>query len=266
MVTVPDLDPMALESDALWFVYNDRSEVLLHDGLIPRGTKPPARTKVIHLMGVQDGQYAFTARVEDPDDISDDGFWMNLRRIYGTIDEDEWVLAGRAVQILDWERDHKFCGRCASATEHHVSDRARECPSCGLLSYPRLTPAIIVLVERDDGKVLLAWGRQFPGRFYSALAGFVEPGENFEQAVAREVKEEVGIDVSDVTYFGSQPWPFPNSIMIGFLAKYAGGDLVIDETEIVEADWYGPEDLPPIPRGRMSIAGWLIEDWLARQS
>jgi len=134
------------------------------------------------------------------------------------------------------------------------------------MAFPRLTPAVITLVEREDGKALLAWGRQFPGRFFSALAGFVEPGETLEQCVAREVKEEVGIEVANIRYYGSQPWPFPNSLMIGFQADYASGDLVLQEEEIVEAGWFGPEELPPVPKGRMSIAGWLIEDWLERRA
>ena len=133
------------------------------------------------------------------------------------------------------------------------------------MAYPRLTPAIIVLIERDDGRALLAWGRQFPGRFYSALAGFVEPGESLEQCVAREVKEEVGIAVADLRYFGSQPWPFPHSLMIGFNARYVSGEVTPQESEIVEAGWYHHEELPPAPRGGMSIAGWLIDDWITRQ-
>ncbi|MEZ5227372.1 MAG: NAD(+) diphosphatase [Acidimicrobiales bacterium] len=107
-------------------------------------------------------------------------------------------------------------------------------------------------------------GRPLPGRFFSALAGFVEPGESLEECVAREVREEVGIEVSDITYFGSQPWPFPHSVMIGFTARYAGGEITIQEEEIVEAGWYGPDELPPAPRGGMSIAGWLIDDWVQR--
>lgn len=121
-----------------------------------------------------------------------------------------------------------------------------------------------MLVERED-EILLAHGRQFPGRFFSTLAGFVEAGESLEQTVHREIKEEVGIEVTDVKYFDSQPWPFPHSLMIGFTAKYRSGDLVIQEDEIVEAGWYHADDLPPCPVGGMSIAGWLIQDWLDRR-
>jgi NAD+ diphosphatase len=124
-----------------------------------------------------------------------------------------------------------------------------------------------MLVERESEhgpEVLLAWGRQFPGRFFSALAGFVEPGESLEECVVREVFEETRIVVDSVRYFGSQPWPFPHSIMIGFVARYVSGEIQVQEEEIVEAGWFSPNELPPVPRGGMSIAGWLIEDWLSR--
>jgi len=135
------------------------------------------------------------------------------------------------------------------------------------MQFPRLSPATITLVTRGDNdeEVLLAHGRQFGARFFSCLAGFVEPGESLEQCVAREIMEEVGVEVTDIRYFNSQPWPFPNSLMIGFQAKYAGGELNLQESEIAEAGWFTVDDMPPHPRGGMSIAGWLIEDWLAKQ-
>ncbi len=148
----------------------------------------------------------------------------------------------------------------------HDRERARRCDGCGLMAFPRLTPAVIALVERDDGQALLAWGRQFPGRFFSALAGFVEPGETLEQTVVREVYEEVGVRVDNVRYFGSQPWPFPHSLMVGFNADFVEGELTLQEDEIVEAGWFRHDDLPPVPRGRMSIAAWLIDDWVHRQT
>jgi NAD+ diphosphatase len=132
------------------------------------------------------------------------------------------------------------------------------------MAFPRLSPAMIVLVEKGD-QALLAWGRQFPGRFFSTLAGFVEPGESLEQAVEREVMEEVSLAVNDVRYFGSQPWPFPHSLMCGFHCTYESGEISIQEEEIVEADWFDATDLPPCPIGGMSIAGWLIQDWLQRR-
>jgi len=131
-----------------------------------------------------------------------------LRKIYGRLDEDLFWIAARAVQIVDWDRTHQFCGRCGVPLRTKTTERAKECPQCGLLHFPRLAPAIIVLVERDN-KLLLARSRHFPSGMYSVIAGFVEPGESLEEAVVREMKEEVGISVKDIKYFGSQPWPFP---------------------------------------------------------
>jgi NAD+ diphosphatase len=187
-----------------------------------------------------------------------------LMGLWGHVDDTTWTLAGRAVQLVEWDRTHRFCGRCGTSTDQAPGERARRCPACGLLAFPRLAPAIIVLVERDDGRALLARGRTFPIPMYSCLAGFVEPGETLEEAVHREVYEEVGITLDGIRYWASQPWPFPHSLMLGFNASYADGDLVLDDREIVDAQWYAPDDLPPIPPG-MSIARRLIDDWVERR-
>ncbi|MGY9074232.1 MAG: NAD(+) diphosphatase [Acidimicrobiales bacterium] len=216
-----------------------------------------------HFLGLLDGTPVWAV---DLHDSSEEGDYepVHLRKLYERIPEEQWVLAGRAEQIVNYERTHRFCGRCASPTVSSPSDRGRVCPECKHMAFPRLSPAMIVLVEKGD-QALLAWGRQFPGRFFSTLAGFVEPGESLEQAVEREVMEEVGITVDNIRYFGSQPWPFPHSLMCGFQCDYAAGEIVIQEEEIVEANWYNPDDLPPCPVGGMSIAGSLIEDWLQRK-
>lgn len=256
-----------LDRPSRWFVF-DRNKLMLVDGAIPTGAGCPGAgaggPESEHVLG-HDGETPYrAARVGADFAPPMDADMVDLRQAFAILDEADWVMAGRAQQILGWEHDHRFCGRCGSATERHTSERSMSCPGCGMMSFPRLTPAIITLVEREDGRALLAWGRQFPGRFFSALAGFVEPGESLEETVEREIKEEVGIGVSDIRYFGSQPWPFPHSLMIGFQARYLHGDLKLQESEIVEADWFHAHELPPVPKGRMSIAGWLIEDWLSR--
>ncbi|MEL7156102.1 MAG: NAD(+) diphosphatase [Actinomycetota bacterium] len=267
MVSPAELDALrpAPSADARWFVTDGRSNVLLVDGEIPLGSSAPMEGDA-HLMGVDRGAPVWAVQVGEGAAPPEMGQWLHLRQLYGSVPEQDWALAGRAVQILAWDRDHRFCGRCGTACSNHANDRAKECPACGLIAYPRLTPAVIVLVERDDGRALLAWGAQFPGRFFSALAGFVEPGESLEECVRREVGEEVGITVDDIAYFGSQPWPFPHSLMIGFTARYVDGELTPQESEIVEAGWYHHHELPPAPRGGMSIAGWLIEDWIKRRA
>jgi NAD+ diphosphatase len=189
--------------------------------------------------------------------------YADLMSLWGQIDETTWVIAGRALQLVEWVRTHRYCGRCGVETVDAPGERARRCPRCGLLAFPRLAPAIITLVERGDGRALLARNSRWPTSMYSCLAGFVEPGETLEEAVRREVHEEVGVLVGDLRYRRSQPWPFPHSLMIGFNATYESGEIVCDEAEIADARWFAPDDLPSIP-GPMSIARWLIDDWLTR--
>ena len=170
------------------------------------------------------------------------------------------------MQIVEWARTHRFCGRCGEATQPAEGERAMRCPACGLLAFPRLSPAMITLVTRGepgpDQEALLARGLRFPRPMYSCLAGFVEPGESLEAAVVREVEEEVGIRVANPRYFGSQPWPFPNSLMVGFRADWVAGEIVCDPTEIADANWYRKDELPMVPPG-ISIARKLIDAWLA---
>lgn len=213
-----------------------------------------------HFLGVLSGRGVWAVDVHE--EVEPHGF-EPLMSLYGKVDEVLWTLAGRAVQIVEWDRTHRFCGRCGNETEPMKGERARRCPACGLLAFPRLSPAVIVLVERGD-QCLLARNKNFPLPMYSTLAGFVEPGETVEQTVHREIREEVGIEVADLRWFGSQPWPFPNSLMLGFTATYAGGDLVLDPNEIADAGWFDVDDLPMIPPP-MSIARRLIDDWIQRR-
>jgi NAD+ diphosphatase len=198
------------------------------------------------------------AELEAPAGASLDG----LRALYGRLNDQHYAIAGRAVQILEWDQTHRFCGRCAQQTVDAPGERAKLCPRCGLLSFPRLSPAVIMLVYRGD-EFVLARNRSFAEGFFSVLAGFVEPGESLEEAVAREVREEVGLLIGDIRYFGSQPWPFPHSLMIGFTASYVAGDIRPQADEIAEAAWFRRDgDLPRLP-GKLSIARRLIDGFLA---
>jgi NAD+ diphosphatase len=194
---------------------------------------------------------------------------VGLRELHGLVTEEIWGLASRAVQVVMWDRQHRFCGRCGTPTNRQTNERARRCPSCGLSAYPRLTPAVIVLVTRGAGeeRALLAWGRRRATPFYSLVAGFVEPGEDLEAAVAREVLEETAIELTEIRYCGSQPWPFPSQLMVGFRARYAGGEIKVQESEIVEARWFSAEEAKraATSRGGFSIAGQLLDGWLAEQ-
>jgi NAD+ diphosphatase len=217
-----------------------------------------------HYLGRLNGRHCYALEVPGGVTVPDGLTFEGLRQVYGRLDEDLFSLAGRALQIIDWDRTHQFCGRCGSRTRTHPTERAKECVECGLLHFPRLAPAIIVLVQRN-AELLLARARRFPTVMYSTLAGFVEPGETLEEAVIREVKEESGITIKDIRYFGSQPWPFPHSLMVGFTAKYASGEIKLNDEENLDMGWFTAENLPQLP-GKMSIARKLIDWFIETQS
>ena len=190
--------------------------------------------------------------------------WLltGLRALLETVDNSLFHLAARALQLSHWLEHHRFCGRCGKPTQLHALEQAMLCNSCDALYFPRISPCVIGLVWRNS-QILLARNARFkPGRF-SVLAGFIEPGETAEQALAREVKEEVGIEIQAIEYLCSQPWPFPSQLMLGFFAEYAGGDIAVDGVEIVEADWYAVDELPSIPPPE-TISGQLILQFVAR--
>jgi NAD+ diphosphatase len=193
-----------------------------------------------------------------PESMSFEG----LRPLFGHLDDRFFQLAGRAFQIMNWDRTHQFCSQCGRPARDKDDEMAKICSSCGFVSFPVVSPAIIVAVTRGD-KILLARASRFPKQMYSVLAGFVEPGESLEECVRREVREEVGVELTNIRYFGSQPWPFPNSLMIGFTADHAEGEIKTDGKEIVEAGWFTAENLPQIP-GKISIARRLI-DWFVER-
>jgi NAD+ diphosphatase len=178
------------------------------------------------------------------------------------LEEDLIWIAGRANQLVNWSQTHRHCGRCGQPTEDKTDERAKTCPQCGLVNYPRLSPAIIVAVLKND-RILLGRNKRFKLPFYSVLAGFVEPGETLEECVRREIREEVNISVKNIRYFGSQPWPFPDSLMIAFVADYAGGEIRTDGLEIIDAAWFTKDNLPQIPP-KISIARQLI-DWFVHR-
>jgi NAD+ diphosphatase len=211
-----------------------------------------------HYMGTLSGKKCFAVHVSEPGSAGFASLRMNIQNIGPTL----FNLAGRALQVCDWYRNHQFCGRCGKPTTDSKRDRSTVCAGCKLNFYPRLSPSIIVLVHRGD-EVLLGRNHMFPEGLFSTLAGFVEPGESIEETVIREVKEEVGVNVSNLSYRGSQPWPFPNSLMLGFHAEYQSGDIVLQEDEIAEAGWFPCTDLPLIP-GKFAISRWLIDEYLSQ--
>lgn len=186
----------------------------------------------------------------------------DLRAAYDSLTEWEFRAAGTARQKVQWHRTHAFCSRCGAPTEPHAAHEAMDCSECGQLHFARIAPAVIVLVQRD-GEALLARSPHFTAGVYSTLAGFVEPGESLEECVHREIEEEVGVIVDNLRYFGSQPHPFPHSLMVGFVADWRSGDIRIDAAEIEDARWFTPDGLPDLPHP-MSIARALIQDFVHR--
>jgi NAD+ diphosphatase len=256
--------PADWKGPALWFAFQGAQIAVLRQGevtSVPLAADPrdvglvPQRSQYLGVLGEQ---HCFACELDEgvapPQGIQLSG----LRALFGALDDSLFALAGRAFQIIDWNRSHQFCGRCGTPTRQKPDERARECPSCGQVHYPRIAPAVMALVRRGDD-LLLARSPHFPPGMYSALAGFVEPGETLEQTLVREVREEVGIEVKNLRYFASQPWPFPHSLMIAFNADYAGGEITPEPGEIEAADWFSATRLPPALPGRISISRRLID-------
>lgn len=204
--------------------------------------------------------YAGIAGPELP--VAGDWQFVRVRDLFCQVPDEELAIAAYAVRMIAYDRNTRFCGRCGNETLPLTTERAKKCPACGLVTYPRLSPAVIVLVQRDD-RILLARSPRFPPGMFGLIAGFVEPGENLEHALKREVLEETGIAVDNIRYFGSEPWPFPDSLMAGFTADYAGGELVVDAGEIESAFWFDRQNLPRIPE-KLSISRALIDWWIGK--
>ena len=215
-----------------------------------------------HYLGSINGIPLFANEVDQDADDPEGYEFSTLWSFLDQVNQQVFYLVGRARQIVDWCRNHRYCGQCGQETTTLESDRSRRCVSCNLMFYPRLSPSIIVCVNKGE-EILLARNVRAHGKFYSTIAGFVEPGESIEETVHREVFEEVGIRIHKLKYFTSQSWPFPNSLMLGFHAEYAGGEFVLQEEEIADAGWFHYTDLPNRP-AMVSISGWLINDFIKR--
>ena len=190
--------------------------------------------------------------------------FINLRSLYTGVAEIFWQMAGYARQLYDWNINFRFCGRCGTPTNKRKTEFNRVCPDCALDHYPRISPAIITAIVKKN-QILLARGVNFPNKkMFSVLAGFVEPGETLEECVQREVFEEVGIRVKNIAYFKSQPWPFPDSLMIGFTAEYDSGQISMDTSEVLDANWFDVNHLPMVPEKQV-LAGELIHWFVENQ-
>ena len=186
---------------------------------------------------------------------------VGLRTLFDLAALDDYACATRAFELLHWRRTHRFCGRCGQPLTRHATERAMACASCRDLVYPRTNPVVIVRITRGPA-ILLARRATGVTHFYSVIAGFVEAGETLEEAARREILEEVGLHVRDLRYFASQPWPYPNTLMIAFTAVCDSGEIHVDGQEIAEADWFTPDRLPALPHA-ISVSRRMIDAWLA---
>ncbi len=257
--------PVEPQGPGYWFAFS--SERLLVRLRNPGATVPLLERELAELgirplrtqfLGLLDGKPCFSAELPGEASPPDGWVFQGLRRLFGVLEQDLFDVAVRAKQIVFWDRTHQYCGQCGAPTRTMEEERAKLCPRCGLMSFPRLAPAVIMAVTRGD-ELLLARAQRFPDGFYSVLAGYVDPGETLEECVQREVREEVGIEVRNIRYFGSQSWPFPHSLMVAFTAEYSQGELRPDPAEIADAGWFRRTSLPWIPE-KISIARQLI-DW-----
>lgn len=255
--------PTAPISSALWFVFRE-STVLVSTGgapQLPVILHPEAlgfEVAHVHYLGRLGPEHCYACDVGASVPAAPGWEWRGLRSLFTRLPDAQFALAGRALQIVDWDRTHGYCGRCGTLTAARTAERSRECPACGLVVYPRIAPAIMALVRRAPDQVLLARSPRFPPGMYSALAGFVEPGETLEQCLQREVLEEVGVEVENVRYFASQPWPFPHSLMIAFTSDWKSGEIRVDPLEIESAQWFNVRNLPLLPQP-ISISRRLID-------
>lgn len=258
--------PENSEGEAIWFAFYEGKLLMVQDQyglMVPQIDKFSLlgiAHQSPHYLGQLQQFQCYAVSLDEAGPLPPNYVFHDLRRVAIMVDPFLFMVAGKARQVLEWDKNHRYCGRCGSHTIDHERDRAKVCPDCGHAQYPRISPCIIVLVTKGD-EVLLGRSASFPPGMYSTLAGFVEPGETLEMAVHREIQEEVGVKVKNLEYRGSQPWPFPHSLMVGFFAEYAGGEIVLEDDEIEEAAWWSIHNLPQTPpQGSIShelLAGYV---------
>lgn len=264
---VPAIRPGdTISSPAFWFIFQGEKLLVQKtaEETLSICTRSPEQLGIAAVVNQYLGSYGridcFVVEVPETTHTPSSLYFKGLRTLFGKIDDDLFTLAGRAVQILHYHREHRFCGKCGTAMVNRETELAKICPTCDFVSFSRLSPAVIMSIVREN-HILLARAPRFPAGMYSTLAGFVEPGETLEEAVEREIREEVNIRVNNIRYVASQPWPFPHSIMIGFSANYEDGEILIDEDEIEDAQWFSVGNMPRLP-SKITIARLLIDNFI----
>lgn len=219
--------------------------------------------KLHRITPMADGTPVMTVMLDAPV-TNDERYEMcGLRQSYYKLPQSLYLKAGKCQEILYWDANTQFCGVCGAPMRLHT-DISKRCTNCGKEVWPQLATAIIVLIHKGKDEVLLVHAKNFRGDFYGCVAGFVETGETLEECVRREVMEETGLTVKNLRYFGSQPWPYPCGLMVGFHADYDEGTIHLQRSELSKGAWFNRENLPTIPE-KLSIARRLIDDWLANK-
>ena len=255
------------QEQTFWFVFY-KDQVLLEqqaDGYhIPCGQEPPVKVPVgstIHYIGEMQGIPCKTYNLHTPisGEEAPERQMTGLRASYDLLPFEEYTMAGKAFEILNWDQNTRYCPSCGVPT-YKISDIGKKCPQCRQEFYPHISPAIIVRITKGDS-VLMVRAKNFRGTYYGLVAGFLEAGETLEECVHREVMEETGICIKNLKYFGSQPWPYPSGVMIGFTADYESGEIKLQEEELCAGAFFTRENLPELP-GKLSLARKLMDDWL----
>lgn len=270
MAFVSGVGPVDTGDAGWWYCFQGTQLLVREDGAetpsVPRGvcsTDLGLEPDATQYLGTLDGVPCLAAGFDALPGVVPEGHrFVSLRELFAVLPEEHFGVATRAAHLSQWDLAHRFCGRCGQPLALKRDERAKACAACGQVTFPQISPAVIVAVRRG-GRLLLARSPRFPTGMYSVLAGFVEAGETLEACVHREIREEVGLEVRTLRYYASQPWPYPNSLMLGFTAEYASGEIQVDGVEVLEAGWFGPDHLPVLP-GKLSIARALIDGYLER--
>lgn len=262
------LKEQGLDELDYWVIFHDK-KLLLHeqDGV---WSLPCFRDiaeyknylKFIHGLGMFQGGECFCAELMQEVQLEGRFQFFPTRQAFELLSNDWYALITKGIHTVDWDKNHQFCGLCGAKTKLFTTIFEAHCDSCKTIFYPRISPSIIVLIRKEN-QILMARSPHFPKGVYGLIAGFVSPGETLEDTVHREVAEEVGIKVKNIRYYGSQPWPFPDSLMLAFIADYDSGDIIIDGVEIEAAGWYDVANLPGMPSSSKSIAKVMIDDFIA---